>query len=141
MRSLITTASGHQRRVKIKDIYTGSKHFANKFTTVYIHAQIRISSLNKFIRIDFFFHRNRNDEQLNVQRIKILLEFNHSRKRIVEAILTANFICNEVVCIAAEPKHSVIRPRILFLRELRQFCLKCFTEFLCCRRCMAAIFK
>ena len=37
----------------------------------------------------------------------------------MEAILTTNFICNEVVCIAAEPEHSVIGPSILFLRELR----------------------
>ena len=59
----------------------------------------------------------------------------------MEAILTANFICNEVICIAAEPKHSVFSPRILLLREFRKLFLQRIAELLCRRRCRAAIFK
>ena len=140
MRSVIATAGRHQRRVKVKYVNPSRKHFTDKFTTIYVHAQICRSSLYKHVCINFFFHRNRNHEELNIHGIQVLLEFNHSRKRIVEAILTTNFICNKIVCIATEPKHSVIRPGILFLRELCKLFLQGFAELLCRRRCRAAIF-
>ena len=140
MRSVIATAGRHQRRVKVEHINPSSEHFADKFTTVHVHAQVCRSSLYKLVCIDFFFHRNRDHEKLYIHGIQVLLEFNHSRERIVEAILTANFVCNEVICIAAEPEHSVIGPGILFLRELGKLFLQGFAELLCRRRCRAAIF-
>ena len=141
MRRFIATAGRHQRRIEIQNVDSGSKHFTDKFTTVHVHAQVRSGTRYKLIRIDFFFHRNRDNQELDVQRIQILLEFYHSRERIVKAILTANFIGNEIVCITAEPEHSVIGPSVLFLREFRKHFLQRITELLCRRRRRATVFE